>query len=43
MLCDNCRQREATRQVRDMDGNIVNLCDVCARQLQGIEIEQVDE
>jgi protein-arginine kinase activator protein McsA len=43
MICENCNQNEAAIQVRGLNGNIVNICDDCAKQLQGVEIQSVDE
>lgn len=42
MICDNCQQREASMQLRDMNGNLVKVCNECARELQGVDIQQVN-
>jgi len=41
MICDNCHQNEASMQLKDMNGRVVNVCEDCAKKLQGVDIQQV--
>jgi protein-arginine kinase activator protein McsA len=43
MICENCNQNEASIQMRDMNGKVVNICGTCAQGLQGVDIQSVDE
>ena len=42
-MCSNCTVNNATVQVRDMKGNLIPLCDSCAKRLKGAMVLKLEQ